>query len=82
MTQREEIWQGLGLTCKNDGWYDSKNRLLLKQKGRSLVLSRVPDLDEEIKKEIARFYAFNTRTPLKEVYDFLNFQEEEEAFCS
>ncbi len=79
---REQKWKSLGMTCRDDSWFDEKNRLLLCKKDNSFVLSRVPDLNEEIKQEIARFFSFNTKTPLKSVYQFLNYAEIEEEFCS
>ena len=61
---------------------DDKDRVLLNVKGNDIALARFPDLDEEIKNNLADIYSDLTGKNKDNTKQFLNYETDENEFCS
>ena len=63
---------------------DEKNRVIMKVKGGRVAIARFPDMIDEDKVLVANVYS--DLTGVEDSYDrvigFLNYETEEETFCS
>jgi hypothetical protein len=61
---------------------DNKNRIIFETKGSRFVIARFVDMDIETKNAMAELYSDLTGKNKEEVFKFLNFESNEQAFCS
>ena len=61
---------------------DDKGRILMKGKDDKIVIGRFPDLDERLKKYLADLYVDLTGEDIQKAKRFLNYENDENEFCS
>jgi len=63
---------------------DGNDRLLVKmdEKTASVIYPRYVDMREEVKEVVATFVSSATGEDKKQIMSFLNFEDDDEAFCS
>jgi hypothetical protein len=61
---------------------DKNGRIIFETQGSRFVIARFVDMDIETKNAMAELYSDLTGKNKEEVFKFLNFESNEQAFCS
>lgn len=61
---------------------DDKGRVVVRERGSKVAIARFPDMDRKTKEYVANVYADLTREDAQKAMKFLNYESDENEFCS
>jgi len=61
---------------------DDKGRVIVRERDSKVAIARFPDMDIKTKKYVANVYADLTKKDAQKAMKFLNYESNENEFCS